>query len=131
MSRDRWIPLDHAAAPGEGLLEAGACFPADSGWLDGHFPQKPIVPGVALLALVLETACRLLGREGPPAGGFRLKKIKFKQLVLPDQNLRARLVRLDAESPLEFSFDIFRETTSVCSGIIILEQFSEARGQAG
>ena len=35
-------------------ITASACVPADSVWYAGHFPGNPILPGIAILALVEE-----------------------------------------------------------------------------
>mgnify|MGYP001020481478 CR=1 FL=1 len=125
MKKNPWIPLTREPTSDSGAVEARAGFPSDSKWLDGHFPDNPVAPGVALLALILEVAGRELEKENRPVFGFTLKKIKFKQIVSPDQELSVRLTRGQADSGSEFSFDISRNGSSVCSGVIILEHNSD------
>jgi 3-hydroxymyristoyl/3-hydroxydecanoyl-(acyl carrier protein) dehydratase len=48
------IPLVNAAD-----LKATIAIPASGPWFEGHFPGRPILPGVAELALAIAT----LGRE--------------------------------------------------------------------
>jgi len=79
--------------------------PADHPALPGHFPGEPIVPGVVLLAWVLEQARSQLGFQ---AGPNRWQRIKFLQPVGPDQTIR---LELDGDSG-RFSFQIKREDDS-------------------
>jgi 3-hydroxymyristoyl/3-hydroxydecanoyl-(acyl carrier protein) dehydratase len=53
-----------------------ACVPADHPCLAGHFPGRPIVPGVLLLELVQET----LGRH---RGALRLARIRQVKFLAP------------------------------------------------
>lgn len=52
-------------------------------WLDGHFPDQPVVPGVVLLEAVVEAA----GLAAP----FRIERVKFLQPCLPGQPLTLHL----------------------------------------
>lgn len=80
--------------------------PADHPALPGHFPGRPIVPGVVLLGWVLEQArCRL--EFGP--GASRWQRIKFVQPVGPEQPIR---LELDGDSG-GFSFLIKLEDGSL------------------
>ncbi|MEZ5644728.1 MAG: hypothetical protein R3E94_07945 [Burkholderiaceae bacterium] len=57
--------------------------PADLPVLAGHFPGRPIVPGVVLLDRVLRLAARSTGRES----GWRVDNAKFFQPVGPGAEL--------------------------------------------
>ena len=67
--------MDHA--PDETL--GSFSIPPGHPCLDGHFPERPLVPGVVLLD---EALCRLRAhlRCGPPV---RLQSVKFLVPVLP------------------------------------------------
>ena len=64
----------------------------------GHFPGRPIVPGVLLLQAVLDEAERWLGRE---LSARSLPQAKFSAPLLPEQDAELEL-RL-AKSELRFS----------------------------
>ena len=57
MSRPFRYALSLQPAGGDRIV-ATARVPADSAWYDGHFPGNPILPGLALIALVEEAVLR-------------------------------------------------------------------------
>lgn len=101
--------------------------PADHPSLPGHFPGRPLVPGVVLLERVMaavESDCKVLGL-GPPHGSWGLPKVKFLQPLLPGQTARIELERVGTESPggsdpggrgLRWHFRVLRDATVLASG---------------
>jgi len=60
----------------------------DEFFLQGHFPENPVVPGVILCEMMAQSACLLVRKEGrftPYLAG--LKNIKFKEMVVPGDTL--------------------------------------------
>jgi len=55
--------------------------PADHPSLPGHFPGRPIVPGVLVLERVLEA----IETQHGPLGAMRLPQVKFVQPLLPGE----------------------------------------------
>lgn len=83
----------------------------------GHFPGRPILPGVVLLDAALHA---LAARAGLQAGPVQLKAAKFLSPVLPGETLTLRY----AESPAGgFRFEIRCGERGVASGAVV---FSEA-----
>jgi 3-hydroxymyristoyl/3-hydroxydecanoyl-(acyl carrier protein) dehydratase len=68
----------------QGRLEISAGHPS----LPGHFPGRPIVPGVVLLDAVLDSAQRWLGRPVVVTG---MPVAKFMSPLLPGQPAELRL----------------------------------------
>ena len=117
MSRNKWAPIKQGINPRTGLMETRVCFNPESEWLDGHFPGKPVVPGAALLTAVHETAASLMKGADEGLQEFHFNKVKFKQMVLPEQELSISLTRV-GDVVGKFNFDILRDGESVCSGVI-------------
>ena len=67
----------------ESALEGRACFPADFKGFAGHFPGRPIVPGVCLVQLI-EACVEAITRT--PIQIDELATAKFFSMVLPDQS---------------------------------------------
>jgi 3-hydroxyacyl-[acyl-carrier-protein] dehydratase len=66
---------------------------------DGHFPARPILPGIFLIEAMAQTAGVMLGSLAKPeAGGVSLlaavNRFKFLKPVLPGQELRIETTKL-------------------------------------
>lgn len=101
--------------------------------ISGHFPGRPIVPGVLVLREVLETARNAIGRVKPVAG---LPTVKFTSLLKPGELLTVEVtvetaVEAAAESegvaPERAAFVCRVENRIVASGVV---EFSTASSLA-
>jgi hypothetical protein len=78
---------------------------ADAVWFQGHFPGMPILPGVALLALVEDAIEQLWADAEHAAVEIRaFHRIRFRQMLSPGANLRIR-VRLAQPDRLRFTVE--------------------------
>jgi 3-hydroxymyristoyl/3-hydroxydecanoyl-(acyl carrier protein) dehydratase len=89
------------------------CIPRTHPCLPGHFPGRPIVPGVVLLDHVLEGADRWLGR---PCRARSLSAAKFTSPLLPEQHATVELTLAGSE----LSFVIRGASTVVAQGVFTL-----------
>lgn len=80
----------------------------------GHFPDAPVVPGVLLLALVLDAADAWLGTAVHPA---RLRQAKFPAPWLPGMAVRACL-EYDAR---QLRFEVKASEQTLALGVFELE----------
>ena len=80
--------------------------------LPGHFPGRPVVPGVVVLDRVLEA---IEARHGA-LGALRLPQVKFVQPLLPGES--AEIV-LDGEAP-RWRFRVTRGVDTIATGEVVL-----------
>jgi hypothetical protein len=99
--------------------EARVRFPAGCAWFDGHFPDGPVLPGVALLSLVRAAVARRRWPDPPARTVTGFGRVRFRQPVLPDELLRLALRPSRRERSLRFviSRDTDPRREPVCDGL--------------
>ena len=72
-----------------GDLTASCQLSPDSNWFLGHFPGKPILPGIAQLAMVKEMIEKVEcpSKNDSENNGVRFSRIKFKKMITPGERL--------------------------------------------
>jgi 3-hydroxyacyl-[acyl-carrier-protein] dehydratase len=99
-------------------MSAGAMIeftiPADHPCLPGHFPGRPIVPGVVVLDHVLAA----IEAQHGSLGALRMPQVKFLQPLQPEQTVRIELLPLSdaVDAPLRWRFRVLRDEISVAGG---------------
>jgi 3-hydroxyacyl-[acyl-carrier-protein] dehydratase len=109
-----WYEIDSLARDGD-AHKAIVRVPADSPWFDGHFPDRPVLPGIAQLAMVEDLLSRALPGGGRVVG---LRRVRFKQAVGPGATLTV-VARPQRGSIVDVAFRILDGEALVCSGIAI------------
>lgn len=94
--------------------------PSDHPCLPGHFPGRPLVPGVVVLEQVL---LAVAAASGHAIGALRLPQVKFMAPLLPDQQAR---IELEGQA-LRWKFRVLREDQLLVRGELVLVE-SDARG---
>lgn len=82
---------------------------ADHPSLPGHFPSRPVVPGVVLLERVMEA---IEAAGGAELGALRMPQIKFLRPLLPEQTARIEVQAQDRR----WRFRIVRGDETIASG---------------
>ncbi len=85
--------------------------PADHPCLPGHFPGRPLVPGVVILDAVLAA---IQAQTGAPLQALRLDRIKFVQPLLPEQQAE---IALDGADPA-WTFTVHHAGVLLASGSV-------------
>ena len=86
----------------------------DHACLPGHFPGRPLVPGVVVLERVVDA---IEAVHGPLPAPLRLPQVKFLQPLLPGEAAR---VELDGGAP-RWRFRVLRGGALLASGEIIAD----------
>lgn len=94
-----------------------------SPWFEGHFPNRPILPGLGLLALVVQAARTGLAR--PDIRLHRAVKVRFKGVVLPGDELSLSLESSPSQedsSEVQIRFQIERNEEEICGGRLVMAE---------
>jgi 3-hydroxymyristoyl/3-hydroxydecanoyl-(acyl carrier protein) dehydratase len=106
-------------------LTASASVPADSVWYAGHFPGTPLLPGIAVLALVEEAISEAEIREGRQVMITGVGRVRFRLPVRPDDRMVIKISREKRNEGFTYGFSVFLSEELACAG------FFSARVVAG
>jgi 3-hydroxymyristoyl/3-hydroxydecanoyl-(acyl carrier protein) dehydratase len=118
MLHDSWLPLKDIRMTQEGFWESNVRFSPSSGWFSGHFDEFPLVPGVALLALVAEVVKRQGNEQGRLLKVSCFSKVRFKRLVFPDEELCISVAVMPPGSEAELGFHLSCNGHTVAQGVL-------------
>jgi 3-hydroxyacyl-[acyl-carrier-protein] dehydratase len=99
-------------------LTAWASVPADSLWYTGHFPGAPLLPGIAILALVEEAICEAELREGRSVLMTGVGRVRFRLPVRPDDRMVLKISREKRNGGFTYGFSVFLSEESACTGFL-------------
>jgi 3-hydroxyacyl-[acyl-carrier-protein] dehydratase len=94
----------------------------NSPWFSGHFPNNPILPGIAQLKMVADLIAK------PTEGSLRvtgLSRVKFRKIVRPGEQLDIQVTCDNKEH--HYMFRITSGDEDVCSGKIDFTQNEKLR----
>ena len=95
-------------------LSAAMVFHHDSPWFAGHFPDYPVLPGIAQLSVVWDLIRRSTD-ENLCVKEF--KRVKFKQIIHPHDQIDIQAVPSGTE-PDTYAFTIKAKGETACQGVI-------------
>lgn len=116
-----WHRIERITHTTSGEISAECQIPRESQWFSGHFPGKPILPGIAQLAMVRETISRGINKAGDRSRwvSCQFSRIKFKKMIMPGERLR--ILASPKKNVDTYAFRITVENTIVCSGNLKLK----------
>ena len=107
----RWEELERTAV--RWLGEAAVT--ADLAVLEGHFPNEPIVPGLAQLLWAEKLSLRVFAQHTATA---EIRNLKFARLIAPGIRLRVALVH-ELQTPSRVAFRFTSDAGTHSSGVLI------------
>lgn len=113
MSHSRYLPSHAAFHTVDSVTEIQFEIPPDYPFLEGHFPNNPIVPAIAQIGCCLDAIANDLGQ--PPAA-YKISRFKFSSPILPKQAIQIRVTK-NAD---RYTFSILNRQNKVSSGSITL-----------
>ena len=114
-SQDPWIPLTETRVAPGGRWEGKVRFGPASEWFSGHFDKCPLLPGIALLASVVETVKRQGRTVGRVLESSRFSRVRFKRFVFPDEELHISVAAMPSGDKARLGFLV------ACQGEIVAE----------
>ncbi|MFP4572057.1 MAG: 3-hydroxyacyl-ACP dehydratase FabZ family protein [Desulfobacterales bacterium] len=115
--QNNWYCLKNLETDCEGVICARAVVPADSPWFSGHFPEDPILPAIAQLAIVSDMIQEATGREQNPGA---VNRVKYRRIIRPDETILVAATPVDGK-PGIFSFQMSVDDQMACKGRITMD----------
>lgn len=104
----------------KGEIAARVTVESQSPWFSGHFPDNPILPGIAQLKMVADLIAASRKDDSRMTG---LSRVKFRKIVRPGECLEIQAARGQGKD--HYTFRITSGTEDVCSGIMVFAQKTE------
>jgi len=99
-------------------IRAETSVPGDSLWFAGHFPEDPLLPGIAQLAMAHDLIRRFYPEDLIFTG---VKRVRFKQVIRPDSHIQIQ-VNPDQDKHAEFQFRLKVEDEVACTGKLVFRE---------
>jgi 3-hydroxymyristoyl/3-hydroxydecanoyl-(acyl carrier protein) dehydratase len=114
-----WYLLSDLRTAPDGTLKARVRIPELSAWFSGHFPSRPVLPGIAHIAMVMDV---LRKAHGSQLTAIAVKRLRFRLAVGPNDELWVTVhPTLSAAGRTTYSFQTTRDTQTACTGGITVE----------
>ncbi|MCF8082906.1 MAG: hypothetical protein K9M96_07410 [Deltaproteobacteria bacterium] len=114
----KWYTLINVEKPSSDRVVMTAEVDPGSPWFSGHFPNDPILPGIAQLEMALDGVSRLCERRMRISG---VKKVRFKHMIRP-KALITISVSPRKKAGLSYGFHITVDGEQASNGILVVEE---------
>jgi 3-hydroxymyristoyl/3-hydroxydecanoyl-(acyl carrier protein) dehydratase len=108
-----WYLLTNDARQEQGQITARITTEEQSPWFAGHFPDDPVLPGIAQLKMVADVIGMAGGEDLQVSG---LSRVKFRRIVRPGDQLDIHAA--PGKMPGQYAFRITCGPDEVCSGMM-------------
>ena len=106
-------------------LLAEAFTEAGSPWFSGHFPNDPILPGIAILSMVKDAITQHESEKGRKIRITGIRRVRFRLPVRPNEVLTISLSSLNKDDCLSYHFNVTLKGKTACTGVVAAESLPE------
>jgi 3-hydroxyacyl-[acyl-carrier-protein] dehydratase len=90
-------------------------------FFEGHFPGRPVMPGVLIVEAIAQTAMTVAGRGDLMLKG--VENVKFRQTIEPQDTVKINVqLKQKNDSGYEFFGEVYADSNMAASGNIFLEK---------
>jgi len=122
MTLESWHLMTNPREKTPGSLIAEFQIREDSPWFAGHFPDEPILPGVAILSMAAEMIRHLGGIQQRKIRITGLKRVRFRLPVKPCDTVTMELTCEKPDRVVSYGFQARVKGEIACTGVVLAEQ---------
>jgi 3-hydroxyacyl-[acyl-carrier-protein] dehydratase len=114
--REPMLLLDKVELDGEGRAHGFYTVRGDEWFLQGHFPDNPIVPGVIQCEMLAQSCCAMLAEQvkGKLTLFTGMDKVRFKRQVVPGDTMEFICAAAGGKGPFQFAEGTGYVNSEVC-----------------
>jgi len=116
-----WHIISHKRDTSNPEVFAEACTETGSPWFSGHFPNDPILPGIAILSMVTDAITKHESEEGKKIRITGIRRVRFRLPVRPDDVLTISVSSFNRDERPSYHFNVTLEGKTVCTGVVATE----------
>ena len=120
-----WHSIAHKRDNSNHEVWAEACAATGSPWFSGHFPNDPILPGIAILSMVKDAITQHESEKGRKIRITGIRRVRFRLPVRPDEPLTISLPLSHQENNLSYHFMVTVNGKTACTGVVAAEPLPE------
>jgi 3-hydroxymyristoyl/3-hydroxydecanoyl-(acyl carrier protein) dehydratase len=109
-----WYRSERFDRAADNEIVAEVAFPGESPWFEGHFPQEPVLPGIAQVAVIHDLIRRTCGQDLPLR---EISRIRFKRKISPSDRLTITITPKGGSGDA-YRFRMTCKDEPVCSGFL-------------
>jgi 3-hydroxymyristoyl/3-hydroxydecanoyl-(acyl carrier protein) dehydratase len=121
MALEKWHLMINPRLKTQSSLIAEFQIRDDSPWFAGHFPEEPILPGVAILSMAAEMITHLDGNLQRKTRITGLKRVRFRLPIRPQDMITLELTCEKGDGILSYRFQACVRGEIACTGVILSE----------
>lgn len=115
-----WHSVAVARSPAGSIL-AEAWADASSPWFSGHFPEAPVLPAIAILAMVQDAVSRHEAEQGRDISIAAIHRVRFRLPAKPDDLLKISATSSDHPGRASYQFKVEVNGQTACTGLMAVE----------
>lgn len=118
---ETWHSISYKTDTSDDAALAEACAGSGSPWFSGHFPNEPILPGIAILSMVTDVIKHRESDKGRTIRIAALKRVRFRLPVRPDDMLTISAYLSPQRDDRSYHFKVTISGKTACTGIVAYE----------
>lgn len=116
-----WYEMRLRTAADSVDLVADVIVPLASPWFDGHFPDQPVLPGIAQLEMVFDLIRQRVRR---PLRLVGVNRVRFRRMIVPDDRLTVVATPRQADDTV-YAFRLEKAEGMVATGTMTVADVPE------